>query len=148
MRALLARWMSRLRSPMSKSMTQVLCPFIASPIPMLAAVVVLPTPPFPEVMHTTRESVPTPRAPANPDADAPPAAALRIRRSSGLDCCECEYDGTPARAAASPPRRPAALDDDDARSRARAILLLVMDERAPAAVCAKWARWSGKTQME
>ena len=40
---------SRLRRPTSKSMTAVLCPFKARPLAMLALVVVLPTPPLPEV---------------------------------------------------------------------------------------------------
>src|SRR5690554_3138230 len=41
---------SRLRSPTSKSMMTVLYPRRASPVPMAALVVVLPTPPLPEVM--------------------------------------------------------------------------------------------------
>src|SRR5947208_11188940 len=44
---------SRLRSPTSKSMTTVLWPRNASPAPKAAAVVVLPTPPLPDVMTTT-----------------------------------------------------------------------------------------------
>src|SRR5881394_2231039 len=40
---------SRLRRPMSKSMTATFLPRRASPQPRLAAVVVLPTPPFPDV---------------------------------------------------------------------------------------------------
>ncbi len=43
--------MSRLRNPMSKSTTHVLCPLAARPNAKLAALVVLPTPPFPEVMQ-------------------------------------------------------------------------------------------------
>lgn len=42
--------------PMSKSMTAVLKPFLARPMPKLAAVVVLPTPPLPDVTHTTLDS--------------------------------------------------------------------------------------------
>src|SRR5918992_1341903 len=42
--------MSRLRRPTSKSMTTVFLPRWASPAPMAAVVVVLPTPPLPEVM--------------------------------------------------------------------------------------------------
>src|SRR3546814_1089034 len=41
--------MSRLRRPTSKSMTAVFLPRNARPTPIEAAVVVLPTPPFPEV---------------------------------------------------------------------------------------------------
>src|SRR5690606_23477914 len=40
---------SRLRSPTSKSMTAVLCPRRARPLAKLALVVVLPTPPLPDV---------------------------------------------------------------------------------------------------
>src|SRR5690554_4005287 len=40
---------SRLRSPTSKSITTVLLPRNASPVAMAAALVVLPTPPLPEV---------------------------------------------------------------------------------------------------
>src|SRR5260370_40691665 len=43
---------SRLRSPTSKSMTAVLCPRNARPDAKLALVVVLPTPPLPEVTTT------------------------------------------------------------------------------------------------
>mmetsp|Transcript_24867 Transcript_24867/g.52994 ORF Transcript_24867/g.52994 Transcript_24867/m.52994 type:complete len:211 (+) Transcript_24867:958-1590(+) len=48
------RWMSRLRSPMSKSTTHVERPRWARPVAKEAADVVLPTPPFPEVMQTIR----------------------------------------------------------------------------------------------
>src|SRR5690554_6415068 len=41
---------SRLRKPTSKSTMTVLYPRRASPVPMAALVVVLPTPPLPEVM--------------------------------------------------------------------------------------------------
>src|SRR5512134_1658099 len=44
---------SRLRSPMSKSMTAVFLPRLARPVAKLALVVVLPTPPLPEVTTTT-----------------------------------------------------------------------------------------------
>src|ERR1700744_1836611 len=43
---------SRLRRPTSKSMTAVLCPRSARPDEKLALVVVLPTPPLPEVTTT------------------------------------------------------------------------------------------------
>src|SRR3954468_7852639 len=43
---------SRLRRPTSKSITAVLCPRSASPLAKLALVVVLPTPPLPEVTTT------------------------------------------------------------------------------------------------
>ncbi len=49
----LTKWMSRFLRPTSKSITHVLCPCFARPIPMLAAVVVFPTPPFPDVTTTT-----------------------------------------------------------------------------------------------
>src|SRR6478735_4157392 len=45
---------SRLRRPMSKSMTAVFLPRMARPLAKLALVVVLPTPPLPEVTTTTR----------------------------------------------------------------------------------------------
>ena len=44
---------SRLRRPISASTTKVRCPFSASAAPRLAVVVVLPTPPFPEVTTIT-----------------------------------------------------------------------------------------------
>src|SRR5262245_19732361 len=44
---------SRFRRPTSKSMTTVLCPWSASPVASAAAVVVLPTPPLPEVITVT-----------------------------------------------------------------------------------------------
>src|SRR5260221_13123028 len=44
---------SRLRNPTSKSMTTVFLPRWASPVANAAAVVVLPTPPLPEVTTTT-----------------------------------------------------------------------------------------------
>ena len=43
---------SRLRRPTSKSMTTVLCPRRAKPVEKLALVVVLPTPPLPDVTTT------------------------------------------------------------------------------------------------
>lgn len=92
--------MSRLRKPISKSITQVFFPFNANPIPMLAAVVVLPTPPFPEVMHTTRESLPmlrvavvTPareseleRVKTEPTLAAPSARLEALDRTNAI-CC-------------------------------------------------------------
>ena len=41
---------SRLRRPMSESMTTTLWPRMARPVPILAVAVVLPTPPLPEVI--------------------------------------------------------------------------------------------------
>ena len=41
---------SRLRSPVSVSISATLYPFMARPAPILAVVVVLPTPPLPEVI--------------------------------------------------------------------------------------------------
>src|SRR5258708_4864933 len=49
---------SRLRSPTSKSITTVLWPRNAKPAAKAAAVVVLPTPPLPEVMTTTFAKIP------------------------------------------------------------------------------------------
>lgn len=46
--------MSRLRNPMSKSTTHVLCPRWAKPVAKEAADVVFPTPPFPEVIQIIR----------------------------------------------------------------------------------------------
>src|SRR5664279_1621568 len=46
--------MSRLRRPTSASTSATLAPACASAVPMLAVVVVLPTPPFPEVMTIAR----------------------------------------------------------------------------------------------
>mmetsp|Transcript_6872 Transcript_6872/g.8572 ORF Transcript_6872/g.8572 Transcript_6872/m.8572 type:complete len:119 (-) Transcript_6872:184-540(-) len=46
------RWMSKFRSPMSKSTTHVLWPFLARPNAKDAADVVFPTPPLPLVIHT------------------------------------------------------------------------------------------------
>src|SRR5688500_8052566 len=45
---------SRLRRPMSASISTTLCPSWASPVPRLAVAVVLPTPPLPEVMTMAR----------------------------------------------------------------------------------------------
>jgi hypothetical protein len=67
---------------------------------MLAAVVVLPTPPFPEVMHTTRESLPmlrvavvTPareseleRVKTEPTLAAPSARLEALDRTNAI-CC-------------------------------------------------------------
>ena len=49
------KWISRFLNPISKSITQVLWPCSARPYAKLAAVVVFPTPPFPEVTVTTFE---------------------------------------------------------------------------------------------
>lgn len=46
--------MSKLRNPISKSTTHVVCPRWANPVAKDAADVVLPTPPLPEVMHMMR----------------------------------------------------------------------------------------------
>src|SRR5664279_2358274 len=58
--------MSRLRRPTSASTSATLAPACASAVPMLAVVVVLPTPPFPEVMTMARPrgrfTVPSPGA--------------------------------------------------------------------------------------
>src|SRR5215467_842138 len=48
---------SRLRRPISESMTATFLPCIARAVPTFAVVVVLPTPPFPEVMVITRLSI-------------------------------------------------------------------------------------------
>src|SRR6187402_2095478 len=48
---------SRLRKPTSKSIATVLKPSWARPVAMLALVVVLPTPPLPEVMTTTLDTM-------------------------------------------------------------------------------------------
>src|SRR5678815_4411745 len=48
---------SRLRKPTSKSIATVLRPSWARPVAMLALVVVLPTPPLPEVMTTTLDTM-------------------------------------------------------------------------------------------
>lgn len=95
--------MSKLRKPISKSITQVFFPFNANPIPMLAAVVVLPTPPFPEVMHTTRESLPMlrvvvvetlaseselERCKTEPTLAAPSARLEALDRTNAI-CCVC-----------------------------------------------------------
>src|SRR3990170_3165675 len=48
---------SRLRRPMSASMHPTRCPAEARATPMLAAAVVLPTPPFPDVTVTTRAAM-------------------------------------------------------------------------------------------
>src|SRR5687768_2133768 len=48
---------SRLRSPTSKSMATTFLPRSAMPVATLAVVVVLPTPPLPEVMTTTLDTV-------------------------------------------------------------------------------------------
>src|SRR5437588_11924335 len=45
---------SRLRRPISESTTATLLPCIARAVPIFAVVVVLPTPPFPDVMVITR----------------------------------------------------------------------------------------------
>src|SRR5215469_4696562 len=50
---------SRLRRPTSKSITTVLCPRIASPVAIAAAVVVLPTPPLPDVTTMTLANAPS-----------------------------------------------------------------------------------------
>src|ERR1051325_3584919 len=47
---------SRLRKPTSKSIATVFKPLCASPVATLALVVVLPTPPLPEVMTTTLDT--------------------------------------------------------------------------------------------
>lgn len=65
---------------------------------MLAAVVVLPTPPFPEVMHTTRESLPMLRVPvmtlarearckSEPTLAAPSARLEALDKTNAI-CCE------------------------------------------------------------
>lgn len=88
--------MSKFRRPISKSITHVFFPFNASPIPMLAAVVVLPTPPFPEVMHTTRESLPMlrvaterelERCKTEPTLAAPSARLEALERTNAI--CSC-----------------------------------------------------------
>jgi len=87
--------MSRFRKPISKSITHVLFPFNANPIPMLAAVVVLPTPPFPEVMHTTRESLPMLRIATERELEgckteptlAAPSARLEALDRTNAICC-------------------------------------------------------------
>jgi hypothetical protein len=48
---------SRLRRPTSKSITAVLKPRSARPVEMLALVVVLPTPPLPDVTTMTRATM-------------------------------------------------------------------------------------------
>src|SRR5215469_6351404 len=48
---------SRLRRPISASRTATFFPCIARAVPRLAVVVVLPTPPFPEVIVSTRLSI-------------------------------------------------------------------------------------------
>src|SRR5271169_4557023 len=50
---------SRLRKPTSKSMTTVLCPRWAKPVAKAADVVVLPTPPLPDVMVMTLANQPS-----------------------------------------------------------------------------------------
>ena len=74
--------MSRLRRPISKSITQVFRPLLASPNAKDAADVVFPTPPFPEVMHTMR---PLP-------STSPPST------SEGWDSCEKDLIETYLRA--------------------------------------------------
>eukprot|EP00978_Attheya_sp_CCMP212_P006222 scaffold14043_cov41-Attheya_sp.AAC.2 len=56
------RCKSKFRRPMSKSTTQVFLPRLASPKAKLAAEVVFPTPPLPDVTHTTRPLVPCPES--------------------------------------------------------------------------------------
>src|SRR5579875_4043129 len=51
------RTASRLRSPISESTTATFLPCIARAVPRLAVVVVLPTPPFPDVIVITRLSI-------------------------------------------------------------------------------------------
>src|SRR5215813_12074357 len=63
---------SRLRSPTSKSMATVLWPRSAIPVAMLALVVVLPTPPLPEVMTMTLA------------CDTGPSLARRARARSSI----------------------------------------------------------------
>src|SRR5947209_2352589 len=48
---------SRLRRPISESTTATFLPIIARAVPRFAVVVVLPTPPFPDVMVITRLSI-------------------------------------------------------------------------------------------
>src|SRR5215470_13567342 len=48
---------SRLRRPISESTTATFFPCIARAVPRFAVVVVLPTPPFPEVIVSTRLSI-------------------------------------------------------------------------------------------
>ena len=99
--------MSKLRKPISKSITQVFFPFNANPIPMLAAVVVLPTPPFPEVMHTTRESLPMlrvvvvetlaseselERCKTEPTLAAPSARLEALERTNAICCAGWRWE--------------------------------------------------------
>src|SRR5260370_24201204 len=51
------RTASRLRRPISESTTATFLPIIARAVPRFAVVVVLPTPPFPDVMVITRLSM-------------------------------------------------------------------------------------------
>src|SRR6266849_1407329 len=51
------RTASRLRRPISESTTATFLPIIARAVPRFAVVVVLPTPPFPDVMVITRLSI-------------------------------------------------------------------------------------------
>ena len=72
---------------------------------MLAAVVVLPTPPFPEVMHTTRESLPMLRVPVvmtlawevrcktEPTLAAPNARLEALDRTNAICCAGCMLEG-------------------------------------------------------
>src|SRR6478609_6060848 len=97
---------SRLRRPTSKSMTTVLCPRSARPAANAAAVVVLPTPPLPEVMTITfakgRSSRPC-VGPAEAGSPEPlvegcyfPAAAGRSATLSlGRDQASISRDGQP-----------------------------------------------------